>query len=477
MKRRCEPKGVLILAMITALFAGLAPNAFAQAAGRPDRLVTLPTSAAPPEAVMVISAIVLEMRGQPHPKGDWPEVVFAPAVAQRLMEPRFNYAGFRLLQVIVNDYTPSAQEPGRAGLKGQFHFLDALGRRTLVGFDTEYKATKNSIAVTRGDVKTICPAWPEVKLFVVPAERVTDEALQNFSNNAGMLDFVAKNALSPTQPELIPPGMRDYYAFAFFMDRLAFDDRTDLILCSTREGIDTNRVALKASKGIAGTESRVMRLDYNGWHVVIIRSQFPLTEDEMFLKAIFKPSLKDKQPGLGEPVLVGVFSTNIAQGPPESLIKKVQRGLAERGYNPGPADGSMGNSTRQAIEQFQRDQKLTVDGQPTNALLDILAAPGHPSAVLLAQLSLIQRGYNPGPADGSMGNRTRQAILKFQQDQGLAADGKLNAELLARMAGFVKRPVYPVTVVKPTAAGLGEPDATMMNRLKPKMWPNQIQRP
>lgn len=49
----------------------------------------------------------------------------------------------------------------------------------------------------------------------------------------------------------------------------------------------------------------------------------------------------------------------------EPSVADIQRALAERGYNPGPADGVPGYGTRSAIERFQYDNGLPVTGWPT----------------------------------------------------------------------------------------------------------------
>ncbi|MFQ5973364.1 MAG: peptidoglycan-binding protein, partial [Alphaproteobacteria bacterium] len=51
------------------------------------------------------------------------------------------------------------------------------------------------------------------------------------------------------------------------------------------------------------------------------------------------------------------------------LVAAVQTRLAKLGYEPGPADGLMGGKTRTAISSFQRTAGLTVDGRPSEALL------------------------------------------------------------------------------------------------------------
>ena len=43
--------------------------------------------------------------------------------------------------------------------------------------------------------------------------------------------------------------------------------------------------------------------------------------------------------------------------------------------------------------------------------------------VKLIQSLLRRIGYDPGPVDGIFGNQTRQAVITYQRDNGLTADG------------------------------------------------------
>ena len=52
----------------------------------------------------------------------------------------------------------------------------------------------------------------------------------------------------------------------------------------------------------------------------------------------------------------------------KSAVMRVQAGLTDLGYNPGPIDGVMGSQTRSAIRSYQRDHGLLVDGRPTREL-------------------------------------------------------------------------------------------------------------
>jgi len=51
------------------------------------------------------------------------------------------------------------------------------------------------------------------------------------------------------------------------------------------------------------------------------------------------------------------------------------------------------------------------------------------------QLNLKSLGYDPGPADGLMGPRTRAALKRYQEDRGLTADGKPTQLVMERVAG------------------------------------------
>jgi len=57
----------------------------------------------------------------------------------------------------------------------------------------------------------------------------------------------------------------------------------------------------------------------------------------------------------------------------EATIKQVQTGLSELGYLPGPIDGTFGDTTRQAIKEFEGDRRLPVSGEITPELLSELA--------------------------------------------------------------------------------------------------------
>lgn len=49
----------------------------------------------------------------------------------------------------------------------------------------------------------------------------------------------------------------------------------------------------------------------------------------------------------------------------KAAVSRVQAGLAKLGYHTGPVDGILGYQTRLAIENYQRDHALLVDGRPS----------------------------------------------------------------------------------------------------------------
>lgn len=69
---------------------------------------------------------------------------------------------------------------------------------------------------------------------------------------------------------------------------------------------------------------------------------------------------------LGDPVWKKGEAKTAAAKP--ELVRKIQAGLAEAGYDPGSADGVMGERTEAAIRAYQSDHELLVDGRPSPEL-------------------------------------------------------------------------------------------------------------
>jgi peptidoglycan hydrolase-like protein with peptidoglycan-binding domain len=64
------------------------------------------------------------------------------------------------------------------------------------------------------------------------------------------------------------------------------------------------------------------------------------------------------------------------------------------------------------------------DGAPVHVPFNLVKA---------AQRLLVDQGYQPGPVDGIAGPMTESAVMAWQRDHALDADGTLNAATLASM--------------------------------------------
>ena len=97
------------------------------------------------------------------------------------------------------------------------------------------------------------------------------------------------------------------------------------------------------------------------------------------------------------------------------------------------------------------------------ALLALIAATG-PIGVLAApdarveavQRRLTELGYEPGPADGLMGPRTRDAIRALQGDRGLPRSGRIDAATMEALGLALEAPASTARSATPAAAPAGQ---------------------
>lgn len=122
------------------------------------------------------------------------------------------------------------------------------------------------------------------------------------------------------------------------------------------------------------------------------------------------------------------------------LVTAIQSELRQSGYAVDAVSGTMDDTTRAAIRDFQADAGLPVTGEPSDRMLAHLRSTAGQQNLqqrrrLVRQLQeeLTQRGYEPGPADGTFTPRTRTAIRTFQSDANLQVTGQPSRELLAEM--------------------------------------------
>ncbi|MEX1107711.1 MAG: peptidoglycan-binding protein [Dongiaceae bacterium] len=121
---------------------------------------------------------------------------------------------------------------------------------------------------------------------------------------------------------------------------------------------------------------------------------------------------------------------------PTGLVANIQSELRERGYDIATVSGELDWNTRQAIEAYQSNSGLTVDGKASgNLLARLRSSQGtdqntRAGLVLAVQTRLNDLGYNAGPEDGVFGPTTRGAVRTFQNDNGLPVTGEISDSLL-----------------------------------------------
>jgi hypothetical protein len=104
-------------------------------------------------------------------------------------------------------------------------------------------------------------------------------------------------------------------------------------------------------------------------------------------------------------------------------------GYAGRGYYWGPP--GVGYFHEAPLVRYFANRSL-IPGD----LLNSRYVSGGNSMSLEAQAALAQRGYYHGAIDGAIGPRSRDAIMRFQADQGLPVTGRLDSLTLSALGVY-----------------------------------------
>lgn len=137
-----------------------------------------------------------------------------------------------------------------------------------------------------------------------------------------------------------------------------------------------------------------------------------------------------------------------------TAVTNLQYTLYELGYYSGTIDGSYGDATTNAVKAFQKRNKVSpVDGIAGNTTLQKLYSASAKSAatettkytklqlgdtgedVLEMKDVLIQLGYPATRDTNTFDEATRQAVMLFQQRNGLTVDGIAGPDTQARLYG------------------------------------------
>ncbi len=205
-------------------------------------------------------------------------------------------------------------------------------------------------------------------------------------------------------------------------------------------------------------------------------------------------------------------TTTLYNGSKGEEVRELQQALIDLGYLTGTADGVFGNKTENAVRQFQKNNRLTVDGlagtatreailskaqakkshvnqtsSPTPTPVPAVPDTGSSSSsgsqessslfgnyasirygnkgdrVKSLQQALITLGFLGGKPDGIFGNQTKNAVKAFQRSRKLSADGIAGKKTLSAIQSALSDgPASSGTAQQPptpSASGSAAPDS------------------
>lgn len=147
-----------------------------------------------------------------------------------------------------------------------------------------------------------------------------------------------------------------------------------------------------------------------------------------------------------------VSNTYLEVGSSGTKVRTLQQRLISLGYLAGTADGEYGGATQAAVKAFQERVGEWADGVAGPKTLTKLYSSsarkassaaayvggtleeGHNgNAVRILQKRLKELGYLSGSVDGDFGAATKEAVIAFQLNNGLTADGKAGTATMNKL--------------------------------------------
>ncbi len=125
-------------------------------------------------------------------------------------------------------------------------------------------------------------------------------------------------------------------------------------------------------------------------------------------------------------------STSVTQRPSvqqtlsKAQVETLQQRLKQLNYYKGQINGSFNAETKDAVIRFQRNQGLVVDGIPGVNTLSALENLLRRESIKALQVRLQQNGFYSGPIDGILSAQTQSAIAKAQNAYGISANDVMN---------------------------------------------------
>ena len=139
--------------------------------------------------------------------------------------------------------------------------------------------------------------------------------------------------------------------------------------------------------------------------------QWPAVYDDLLSDFVFRPSASAGiAPSVAAPPAGATAGSEAALGLDRAARRRIQRGLAEAGFDPGPADGVFGPGTRAAIRRWQAARGATSTGYLDGPSAAALGAPassaasggaGRPASTLVQQETVFWQSIqgSTDPAD------------------------------------------------------------------------------
>lgn len=248
------------------------------------------------DAIAVDIAVQQLLRGADL--ADMQGISLAANADVQIGEKDFKYGGFGVKKSSVLRYVSPADADNARTLAGQLDFEDAIGRKTSVLYIAQYHFVDGSLVIDQASAATLYSTFPDVRMYVVPAEAVMAAPGGLPQTHSGLLEFVLAEGVrwGPSTP--VPPGINDYVVFIFLKDRVS----------------PSAKITLKISKnrpGHTGYKDSSHYMDVQGWRVGMLTGSFALDSKwPLYVKMVFRPGQEVSQGDRYER-LVGLFSADI----------------------------------------------------------------------------------------------------------------------------------------------------------------------
>jgi len=477
-----------------------------------------------PEVIQAAKALGLALQGISDPASISP-VSFDSGASVPEPDPFIVKNNFRLTQVLTTHHEMSPDDENTRAAGGVLMHSDVFGRYMMTGFSVNFKMASGRVLIENAKTFRYDSTFPRVFFYYVPADRISPNVLKTYSYTR-LLTHASKNAIPVGTKARIDPTVKEYYLFAFFMDRTAEDAKVSIAVnfpekaggtpakkagVPTGSSTGTGKFSFKKKRHMIGTEdssqkhSGSISRQEKGWHVAFTKLKFGMDSEGMLLfKVLFTPGSNVKSDKRKQ-LLADIYTSSVSEVY-IGLVRGIQFELKKQGYDTGPVNGEMNEKTRQAILSFQKANKFKVDGQPTADLLRLLSGrtlvpqaevpKSAPAAVdrkpastkktasdiKRMQKRLAELGYYKGPINGENNQEFNTAVSHFQRDrkhieenlkERAAAQKKQPASKPVKKQP--KKPAPKVAAKKPVAQKRNLQET--LGKFKSKMWPNRISLP